>query len=228
MNKIEENKYNLTYKTIEKYQPVLGQTFCKLTITDILGNDQNGYLWVTAKCVCNSEKAYILKNILSKNSKSCNRCNPRNWKHGMSSSRIYKIYIDMLRRVLNPNNSDYPRYGGRGITICDRWLQCFENFYHDMIDGYANNLTLDRIDNDGNYEPKNCRWVTKTQQNKNKGKFYVEYQNKKYKIADYIEIMHLNIKQEAFRSRLKAGWSVEKATATPVKKSYRWLKQVQD
>lgn len=87
-------------------------------------------------------------------------------KHDKSHSRVYRCWIDMKSRCLNKNSCNYKYYGARGITVCKEWLDDFMNFYNwSMENGYADNLTIDRIDNDGNYEPSNCRWTSKSVQN---------------------------------------------------------------
>lgn len=86
--------------------------------------------------------------------------------HGLAGSPTYRSWAHMLGRCRNPTDAKYANYGGRGITVCERWLR-FENFLADMGERPAG-LTLDRIDNDGNYEPGNCRWATMKEQQNNK------------------------------------------------------------
>ena len=88
--------------------------------------------------------------------------------HGLNSTRLYNIWSHMKTRTLNPKHKHYNDYGGRGITICNEWKNDFKAFYDwAMSNGYSDELSIDRIDNDGNYEPNNCRWVTQTIQARN-------------------------------------------------------------
>jgi hypothetical protein len=89
--------------------------------------------------------------------------------HGMFGTPIYRVWSEMVQRCTNPNNQHWSHYGGRGINVCDDWRD-FVNFYRDMGDRPAPGHSIDRIDNDGNYEPSNCRWATKSVQNLNRRK----------------------------------------------------------
>jgi hypothetical protein len=88
--------------------------------------------------------------------------------HGASKTPEFSIWTDMLRRCSDPRRPEFKHYGGRGITVCDRWRESFANFLADMGPRPSPGLTLDRRDNDGNYEPGNCRWATVLEQNRNR------------------------------------------------------------
>ncbi|WP_417353520.1 hypothetical protein [Flavobacterium alkalisoli] len=92
------------------------------------------------------------------------------FKHGLYKSPEYKVWTEMKRRCHKETASGYERYGGRGISVCDRWKDSFSAFYEDMGPRPSVNHSIDRMDNDGNYEPSNCRWATNSEQMKNRGK----------------------------------------------------------
>jgi len=90
-------------------------------------------------------------------------------RHGMRNTSEYVCWRHMKQRCNDPSNATYKYYGGKGITVCDRWLNSFTNFYQDMGRKPSSKHSIDRIDNNGNYEPNNCRWLTAVQQSMNKG-----------------------------------------------------------
>ncbi len=114
----------------------------------------------------------------------------------------------MKQRCYNPKNLAYKNYGGRGIKVCDRWLENFDNFYQDMGNKPSIQHTIERIDNDGNYEPKNCRWATKQEQVNNcRSNINITYNGKTQNLTQWSK--ELNIKFIKLYKRLKRDWSVE-------------------
>lgn len=115
----------------------------------------------------------------------------------------------MKQRCFNTKAQAYKLYGGRGITVCDRWLD-FINFYNDMLPGWKKGLHLDRIDNDGNYEPKNCRWTSQKENNRNSRNCkYVTFNGETKCLGEWCEIT--GIKKERCRRRRQAGWPMLEA-----------------
>lgn len=131
------------------------------------------------------------------------------------SSREYQSWNSMLARCYNPNNSDYHNYGGRGVKVCDRWRLSFESFFADMgpvPDGH----TIDRVDTNGDYEPGNCKWSTLIEQaNNRRDNVRLQHNGKTQTIAQWSR--ELGIKEGTLQTRIKLGWSHEKALTTPVK-----------
>ena len=125
------------------------------------------------KCYCGNEFKAATQDVRRKDTTNCG-CRKKkgtNTTHNLSKSRIYSIWCNMKSRVLNKNNQRFLDYGDRGIIICSDWINDFMSFYNWSINnGYKEGLTIDRENNDGNYEPSNCRWVTDYIQNRNKRK----------------------------------------------------------
>ena len=150
---------------------VLGKRFGRLTVLERDGNIQP---FAAYKCQCNCGNIIRTSSVKLANghTKSCG-CLPtevllkRSTTHGMSSHVLYGTWKSMLRRCQDPKSISWKYYGDRGIKVCTRW-ENVNNFVEDMYPTYKKGLTLDRIDNDGNYEANNCRWATRTAQNKNR------------------------------------------------------------
>lgn len=139
------------------------------------------------------------------------------WACYKGNKRLYDIYTTMKQRCYNKNHKKYKHYGGRGIKVCSEWLESYSNFYEWAINnGYSDNLTLDRIDTNGNYEPNNCRWATqKEQQNNKRTNTNITYNGETHNLKQWAEIKGINYK--ALWKRLHDGWSVERALTTPQK-----------
>ena len=130
-------------------------------------------------------------------------------------NRLYRIWVNMKSRCLNPNFPKYPRYGGRGITICEEWLDfsSFEKWA--LSNGYSEELTLDRKCLDGNYEPNNCHWISNFQQQSNKSdNHFVTCNGETHTLAEWSRI--LKVKYSTLVTRASRGWSDEKIILTPI------------
>lgn len=147
---------------------LLGQKFGKLTVIEFAGiNKHKQSQW---KCICDCGNEVVVTGLHLKNGHtvSC-RMHAKFIKHGKRNTRVYRIWLNMKNRCFNPNYTHCKDYGGRGITVCDEWKDDFQVFYDwAMANGYADNLSIDRINPDGNYEPSNCRWITQREQAGNK------------------------------------------------------------
>lgn len=156
---------------------------------------------------------------MSGNTKSCG-CLDReavvrnNYKHGMRHTRIYNIWTKMKDRCYNPRSTNYRYYGSHGVSICDEWLD-FNKFYEwTKISGYKNDLSIDRINVFGNYEPLNCRWATAKQQNSNTTRNHMITIGMETKtIQDWADTA--SIHRSTILSRLQRGWTTDDAVLTP-------------
>ena len=145
-----------------------------------------------------------------------------NYKDGRKGTRLYSIYRNMMTRCYNPRFKSYPRYGGRGISVCEEWLSNFAKFKEwAETNGYDDSLTLDRINNDGNYEPTNCRWITLREQSLNTSRNHlVEIDGIRKPLDEWSKSYGINPK--TVRDRLVRGWDYERAIKTPPDR--RWSK----
>ncbi len=136
-------------------------------------------------------------------------------RHGMTKSTEYIIYLGIKARCLNKNSDSYGDYGGRGITICDRWLECFENFYADMGDRPSMEYSIHRVDNDGNYEPGNCIWATiDVQANRKRNNRILPFNGESLTISEWSK--KTGLPRSTIKNRLRLlHWSIEKTLTTP-------------
>lgn len=144
--------------------------------------------------------------------------NRYNRTHGLSNTRLYQTYNNMKSRCYKTYAKEYENYGGKGITICDEWLNDFQKFYDwAMMNGYADNLSIDRIDNNKGYSPENCRWVDMSVQNNNTRRTRkIEYNGETHSVSEWSRIIGLS--RNTIVKRLKLGWNIEKTLSKSILK----------
>lgn len=198
----------------------VGNVYGRLTVMERVENNtkRRGAIF-RCECSCGNSEYLVFGGDLRKgrvNSCGCYKSElvtKNNTTHGMKSSRIYRIYHNMITRCTKKNNPGYERYGKRGIKVCDEWSSetGFSNFLEwSMNNGYSEELSIDRINNDGNYEPANCRWVTNDIQanNKSTSRFY-ELNGETKTVSQWSK--RYNINYDNLINRLNKGMSLKDA-----------------
>ncbi len=184
-----------------------------------VGSDRNNQATWLCRCDCGKTTITTAHSLRSGNTRSCGclrdaTAKNQMTKHGMYKSPEYTSWKSMVRRCTDEKSAGFHNYGARGISVCDRWLSGFEAFYEDMGDRPTPTHSLDRIDNDGNYEPSNCRWATPSEQSRNKRQSrLVLFDGKRVHVSE-LAGLH-DIKPGTLWERIKRGWTIEKALSTP-------------
>jgi hypothetical protein len=201
--------------TSKNFVNLTGNKYNRLTVIAYSHKDSK-HKWL-CQCDCGKQIITASCKLKSGHTSSCgcaitDMLIARNTKHGMAHTSEYEIWQDMRKRCQNPKHKYYEYYGGKGISVCERW-QNFENFYADM-GKRPDNLTIDRIDSNGNYEPGNCKWSTRLEQSRNrKNSKVIEYNGQKIPYAEAAKILGLGY--AGVMDRVIRGWSPERIMTTP-------------
>jgi hypothetical protein len=213
---------------MSKLIDLTNQELGRLKVLRLNGRDKRGRAkW---ECICKCGKIFTAHgfDIRSGHTQSCGCLNreivnakQREWRkthephliHGESNSRLYAIFLGMKDRCNNSNDTAYKNYGGRGIKVCDEWKE-YINFHNWAVtNGYTDNLTIDRKDNDGNYCPENCRWATYSEQaNNTRTNVLIFYNNEIKTLSQWAHLYNISV--SVLSSRLKRNWTIEEALST--------------
>lgn len=206
-------------------EDITGLKFNRLLVLKRVENNKNGQAMYLCKCDCGKTIITRGNAVQGGHSKSCGclqkeRVSKTFYKHGDSFERLYQIWADMNSRCVNNHYKYWHRYGGRGIKVCDEWKDEYLPFKEWAIsNGYKENLTLDRVNNNGNYEPSNCKWVTRKEQANNRyTNRFIEFNGEIKDMKQWSEAIGMGTKTLEYR--LDHGWTVEDALTKPIDKRY--------
>lgn len=210
---------------------MIGTKFGRLVVTEQTNQQAiGGWFWKCA-CECGSEVVVGEERLRKGRKKSCGECLDQKGvarTHGGSETREYNIWGHMIQRCHNPKRDAYYRYGARGITVCDRWRESYAAFLEDMGNAPFKDAQLDRIDNDGNYEPGNCRWVSQAENKRNKANArYIEHDGRRMCMSDWAR--ELGVPPRLLSVRIGRGWTDTevitgvRTTELPPPKNTRWI-----
>lgn len=206
-----------------RFKDMTNLRFGRLTVLECVGRDNNGNALWRCKCDCGKENIVDGCRLRKGNTKSCGcyniyRTKICNSTHRKSKTRLYAIWGGIKARCSNPKCEAFKKYGGRGIKFCKDWV-FYENFEKWALNnGYSSNLTIDRIDNDGNYEPSNCRWISSKEQSLNTSRnHYLELNGEKHTAYEWSVITGIRLSTILQRIN-KYHWTIQRAlTEKPFK-----------
>ena len=197
-----------------------GQRFHFLVVISLSRKDKHGHSFWNCRCDCGSEKVVAASSFTRGGVKSCG-CKTgeliakARTTHGGTNTTEFWIWRSMKARCLNPNHKAFKNYGGRGIKICERWLHSFDNFLADMGPRPAG-YSINRIDNDGDYKPGNCEWVTWVeQQNNRRSNHLLEFNGKSQTITQWA--LEIGMKPCTLLRRVKNRWTIEQCLTQPLR-----------
>lgn len=205
-----------------KHADITGRRFGRLVVESFAYVDAGRHSMWYCKCDCGKITVVQASSLRSGHTNSCGCLHAEKAKrmclsHGGRKTRLYSVWRGMIGRTEHESHYGYDYYGERGITMCDEWRHDFQSF-HDwaVTHGYREDLTIDRIDVNGNYCPENCRWVTmKEQQRNRRNNARITYNGETLPLSEWCE--RLGIKIQTVWDRInKLGWSVKEAFETPV------------
>jgi hypothetical protein len=201
----------------------IGKKYGKLTIlSEAPPTDKGNNTRFITRCDCGNIKNVSFRNLRAGNTKSCGclgvEYHAKRITHGLTKHRLYHVWYKVVERCINPDVKDYYRYGGRGIKICEGWKKDVTVFYNWAINnGWAEGLQIDRINNNGNYEPANCRFVTPAINGLNRrNNVYVNYRGKI--VALGLLAKEYNLNRATLLERVNKGWDIKKAVTTKTRK----------
>lgn len=196
-----------------------GERYGRYTIIHEV-EQRNKKRYFLCKCDCGNEREVRLVALRAGEIKSCGCLRDEqnrvaNLRHGGWGTRLYNIWHGMKQRCLNPNDSNYIHYGGRGIGVCVEWLE-FELFQEwALSNGYRDDLTIERTNVDGDYEPSNCSWISQSEQLMNTRRSrWITYNGRTKNLKEWSE--KLNIDYKTLQRRLSSGWTFERAINEPI------------
>jgi hypothetical protein len=212
------------YISMGNFIDITGKRFGRLVVLNCAGSKNKKIIW-HCKCDCGNEIDVIGNSLQSGNTMSCGclhkeiaaeTARKTHTKHGMIKTRLYTIWVDIKQRCRNKKQPEYRIYGGRGIDVCNEWYNSFETFRDWALNnGYQESLTIDRINNNGNYEPSNCRWATVKQQAENRRtNVFIEYNGERKTKAEWSRILSNNT--SLVSNRLALGWNAQDAVSIPL------------
>lgn len=204
-----------------------GKTFGKLKVIEVAGKTADGHKKWLCICECGNKRIVAQNHLKRKNgTRVCKECArhtaaEKRKIHGDFGTRLYSIYYGIISRIYNKNDINYKNYGARGIKICDEWRKSYLAFKEWALNnGYSDNLSIDRIDVNGDYCPENCRWVTpKVQGNNRRNNHYLTINGQTKTITEWAN--EVGLSATAIRNRLRKGYNPEEAVYIPYRKAVK-------